>query len=100
MQPNLKMLQQMQNRMMKIQEELGQETVEATAGGGAVTVVMTGHQKVQSIKIDPEVVDPEDVEGLEDLLVAAVNEAVTKSQELASRRMAEVTGGIKIPGLM
>ncbi|MCL5257348.1 MAG: YbaB/EbfC family nucleoid-associated protein [Chloroflexi bacterium] len=100
MQPNLKMLQQMQNRMMKIQEELGQETVEATAGGGAVTVVMTGHQKVQSVKIDPEVLDPEDVEGLEDLLVAAFNEAVTKSQELASKRMAEVTGGIKIPGLM
>lgn len=100
MQPNLKMLQQMQNKMMKIQEELGQETVEATAGGGAVTVIITGHQKVQSIKIDPEVVDPEDVEALEDLILAAVNEAVAKSQDLASKRMGELTGGLKIPGLM
>jgi nucleoid-associated protein EbfC len=99
MQPNMKMIQQMQNRLMKIQEELGTETVEATAGGGMVTVVMNGHQEVQSIKIQPEVVDPQDVEALEDLLLAAVKEAIKKSQDLAQRRMAEVTGGMKIPGL-
>ena len=100
MQPNMKMIKQMQNRLMKIQEELGTETVEATAGGGMVTVVMNGHQEVQSIKIKPEVVDPQDVEALEDLLLAAVKEAIKKSQDLAKRRMDEVTGGMKIPGLM
>ncbi len=100
MQPNLKMLQQMQERMLKIQEELGQATVEATAGGGAVKVVMTGHQVVQSVKIDPEAVDPDDIQMLEDMVLAAVNEAVQKSQELARKRMEGLTGGMKIPGLM
>lgn len=97
---NMRLLQQMQERLLKAQEELGKETVEGTAGGGAVKVVMTGHQKVQSVSIDPEVVDPEDVEMLQDLVVAAVNEAVAKSHELASKRLGSVTGGIKIPGLM
>jgi len=94
------MIQQLQARLAKIQEELGNETVEASVGGGAVSVVMTGHQKVQSVKIAPEVVDPEDVPMLEDLVVAAVNEAVEKSRELVNRRLGALTGGMKIPGLM
>ncbi len=97
---NMRLLQQMQERLMKAQEELGNETVEGTAGGGAVTIVMTGHQKVQSVTIDPEVVDPEDVEMLQDLMAAAINEAVSKSHELASKRLGALTGGMKIPGLM
>ena len=97
---NMRLLQQMQERLMKAQEELGNETVEGTAGGGAIKILMTGHQKVQSVKIDPEVVDPEDVEMLQDLMVAAINEAVSKSHELASKRLGALTGGMKMPGLM
>lgn len=100
MRPNMNMMKQMQQKLAKIQEDLGNETVEATVGGGAVTVVMTGHQKVKSVKIQPEVVDPNDVEMLEDLVVAAVNEAVDKSHELATKRMGVLTGGLNIPGLM
>ncbi len=100
MMPNQKMIQQLQARLAKIQEELGNETVEASAGGGAVTVVMTGHQKVQSVKLSPEAVDPDDVATLEDLLVAAMNEAVEKSRDLANKRLGALTGGMKIPGLM
>ena len=106
---SMKMLRQMQQKMTRIQEELGRETVESTAGGGAVTVVMTGHQEVRSIQILPDVLEsvvtPEgeiDEDGLamvQDLLVAAVNDAVGKSQELASRRLSAVTGGMNIPGL-
>lgn len=95
-----KQMQQMQARLAKIQEELGTETVEASVGGGVVTVVMTGHQEVQSVKIDPEILDPDDVETLQDLMVAAFNEALKKSQELASQRLGALTGGLKIPGLM
>jgi DNA-binding YbaB/EbfC family protein len=73
--------------------------VEVTAGGGAITVAITGHQRVQSITIDPEVVDPEDVEMLQDLVVAAVNEAIEKSQNLASERLSDLTGGLGLPGL-
>lgn len=94
------MIQQLQARLVKIQEELANETVEASVGGGAVTVVMTGHQKVRSVKISPDAVDPEDVATLEDLIVAAVNEAVEKSRELANQRLGALTGGMKIPGLM
>lgn len=97
---NMRLLQQMQERLMKAQEELGKETVEGAAGGGAVKIVMTGHQKVQSVTIDPDVVDPEDVEMLQDLVTAAINEAVSKSHELASKRLGSLTGGLKIPGLM
>ena len=93
-------MQQMQTRLAKIQEELGSETVEASVGGGVVTIVMTGHQVVESVKIDPDAVDPEDVETLQDLMVAAYNEALKKSQELASTRLGAITGGMKIPGLM
>jgi len=100
MMQNMRLLQQMQEKLLKAQEELGNETVEGTAGGGAVKIAMTGHQKVQSVTIDPEVVDPEDVEMLQDLVTAAVNEAVSKSHELATKRLGSVTGGMKIPGLM
>jgi DNA-binding YbaB/EbfC family protein len=96
---NMRLLQQMQERLAKAQEELGKEVVEGTAGGGAVKIVMSGHQKVQSVVIDPEVVDPADVEMLQDLMVAAINEAVGRSHELASKRMGALTGGLKIPGL-
>jgi DNA-binding YbaB/EbfC family protein len=93
-------LQAMQKQMLEAQEALGEKTVEVTAGGGAIKVVMTGHQKLQSITIDPEVVNPEDVEMLQDLIVAAVNEAVEASQNLAADEMGAITGGLNIPGLL
>ncbi|MAG36486.1 MAG: YbaB/EbfC family nucleoid-associated protein [Dehalococcoidia bacterium] len=96
---NMKMLRKMQNKMVKIQEELGQETVEGTAGGGAVVVTMTGQQQVEAIKIDPEVVDPEDVPMLEDLILAATTEALTKSQDLAGKRLGALTGGMGLGNL-
>ena len=99
MQPNMKMLQQMQNRMAKIQEELDKQTVSAAAGGGLVTVEVTGLQELRAIKIKPEAVDPDDVETLEDLLIVAVNEAMEKAKELASQKFGALTGGMKIPGL-
>lgn len=99
-QPNMKMIQQMQQRLQKMQQDLGTETVEGTAGGGAVTVTMTGHVKVQSVKIDPSAVDPADVEMLEEMVLAAVNDAVQRAQDLAGKRMQSITGGLKIPGLM
>ena len=95
-----KQMQQMQARLAKIQEDLGSETVEASVGGGMVSVTMTGQQQVESVKIDPDAVDPEDVETLQDLMVAAFNEALKQSQELASARLGALTGGMKIPGLM
>ena len=100
MQPNMKMIQQMQQRLMKAQEELGNETVEGTAGGGAVTVTMNGHLKAQSVTIDPSAVDPDDVEMLEEMVLGAVTDAVQKAQDLAAKRMQAITGGLKIPGLM
>jgi DNA-binding YbaB/EbfC family protein len=99
---NRRMIQQaqeLQARLAKAQKELAEATVEATAGGGAVTVIVTGQQQFKSIKIAPEAINPDDVEMLEDLVLAAVNEAITKSQELAAERMNKVTGGFKIPGL-
>lgn len=96
---NQNLMRQMQNRLVKIQEELANETVEATAGGGAVKAVATGQQKLVSIEIDPAVVDPGDVEMLQDLVVVAVNDVLSKAQELASQRLSSLTGGIKIPGL-
>jgi DNA-binding YbaB/EbfC family protein len=96
----MKMIQQMQERLMKAQQELGNESVEGTAGGGAVTVTMNGHLKAQTVKIDPSAVDPDDVEMLEEMVLGAVNDAVQKAQALAAKRMQAVTGGIKIPGLM
>src|SRR6202043_3338360 len=97
----LKQLQQMQSRMAKIQEELGSKTVTGTAGGGVVEVVANGHQKVLSVTLKPEVIDPADVEMLQDLVLAAVNDAMDKARELASKEMGAVTAGIGLPpGLM
>jgi len=96
---SVKQLQQLQQRLLKAQEELGNRTVEATAGGGAVTVVMDGHFRVRSVKIDPDAVDPSDLGMLEDMILAAVNEAVAKAQEMAQQQMSAITGGLNIPGL-
>ena len=95
----IKQAQQLQARLMKAQEDLENETVEASAGGGAVKVVATGKQTVQSIAIDPAAVDPNDVELLQDMVLAAVNEALAKSQALAAERLGALTGGLKIPGM-
>jgi DNA-binding YbaB/EbfC family protein len=95
----MKQAQQMQKRMLEIREELANRTVEATVGGGMVTAVVNGQQEVVSLRITPEVVDPEDTEMLEDLVVAAINEALQQSQEMMSAEMSKLTGGIKIPGL-
>ncbi len=96
---NPKMLRQMQERLAKTQEKLSEETVEVSIGGGAIKIVMTGQQKLVSVKLAPEVVDPNDVEMLEDLILAAINDAQDKAQELASKRLSAITGGLKIPGM-
>ena len=96
----LQQLQKLQEEMVKTQEALGDETVTVAAGGEAITVVISGHQKIQSITIEPEVVDPDDVEMLQDLVMAAVNEAIDKSQQLATDQLGALTGGLSIPGLM
>ena len=96
----LRQAQQMQARLAKAQEELGKATVEASAGGGAVTVVVNGHQQVLSIKISPEAVDPDDVEMLEDLVMAAVNEGLETARETAAKQFGDITGGLNIPGLL
>lgn len=90
----------MQERIASIQAELASKTVEATAGGGMVTVVVNGKFEILSIRIDKEVVNPEDVDMLQDLIVAAVNEGIRKAQELATVEMSKITGGFNIPGLM
>lgn len=94
-----KMAREMQANMAKAQEELAAATVEGTAGGGAVVVVLTGTQDIKSIKIQKDAVDPEDVETLEDLVLAAFTDALKKSRELAAQRLGGVTGGLKIPGM-
>jgi DNA-binding YbaB/EbfC family protein len=92
--------QQLQAKLMKAQEELANMTLEVTSGGGAVKVTITGQQQIKSIKISKEVVNPEDVEMLEDLILSAIIEATAKSQEAASAKLGGLTGGLKIPGLM
>jgi DNA-binding YbaB/EbfC family protein len=92
-------LQAMQQQMVETQEALGSKTVEVSTGGGMVTVVMTGHYKLESITIDPEAVDPDDVEMLQDLIFAAINEAAEAVQKLAEEDMGDITGGLNIPGL-
>jgi DNA-binding YbaB/EbfC family protein len=94
-----KQMQQMQQEMLRVQDQLAEETVEISAGGGAVTIVITGHQRVKSIALKKEIVDPEELEMLQDLLVAAVNQAIEQSQAMAAERLERVTGGINIPGL-
>lgn len=96
---SVKQIQQMQQRILQAQQELANQIVEASAGGGAVTITMDGHQKVRSVKIAPEAVDPSDVGMLEDLILAAVNEAVDKTQSMAAHQLGSLTGGLKIPGL-
>ena len=96
----MKQAQQAQAQMAKVQEELAAETFEASAGGGMVKVTITGDQAVQSVKIDPAAVDPEEVEILEDMIVAAINEAMRVASEKAAAKMQAVTGGLNIPGLM
>ena len=102
---NNEMMRQLQARMMKIQEDLAAETIEASAGGGAVSVTISeigmgpAQAKVQRVKISPEAVDPEDIETLEDLVVAAVNEALSKAQKTAADKLGPLTGGIKLPGM-
>jgi|SRR5512137_1549682 DNA-binding YbaB/EbfC family protein len=96
---NLRQIQELQAKLVKAQEELGNTNVEVTAGGGAIKIVINGHQQFQSITISPEVVNPEDVDFLQDIVLAACNEAVQKSQEMAAQNMSKLTGGMKIPGL-
>ena len=91
--------QELQAKLAKAQQELGNLTLEASSGGGAVTVTIDGQQNIQSVKISPEVVNPDDVELLEDLVLTAVREAMAKSQEAASKSLGGLTGGLKIPGL-
>jgi len=96
----MKQAQKMQAKMAKVQEELKSEELEASAGGGTVKVQITGDLVIKSITIDPTAVDPDDVELLQDMTTAAVNEAIRSAQELQQRRMGEVTNGMNIPGLM
>ncbi|MFH1893915.1 MAG: YbaB/EbfC family nucleoid-associated protein [Candidatus Zixiibacteriota bacterium] len=95
----MKQVQKMQAKMEEIQTELEEERVEGSSGGGMVKVIANGKQEIVQVKIEKEVVDPEDVEMLEDLIVAAVNQAQQNAQELAAEKMAAITGGMKIPGM-
>ncbi len=96
----MKQAQKLQSKMLKLQEELAEKTVETASGGGMVKVVANGRQQIVSIQIEEEVVDPDDVEMLQDLILAAINDALTKSQEMVSGEMSKLTGGINIPGMM
>ena len=96
---SMKMFRQFQKQMEKVQDELKSMTVEASAGGGTITVVATGDQRIVSLDIDPSAVDPEDAELLADMIMVAVNDAIEQSQELAKSKLGGLTGGLKIPGL-
>jgi len=96
----MKQAQKLQARMLEIQKEMAEKTVESAAGGGMIKVVANGRQQIVSIRIEKEVVNPEDVEMLQDLILAAVNDALTKSQEMVAAEMGKLTGGLSIPGLM
>ena len=98
-QPSMKMIQQMQNRLAKIQQELEETIVEGTAGGGVVTAQVTASRAFHGIKLDPSVVDPDDVEMLEDLITAAIQDAMTKAAAVSEEKMSVLTGGLKLPGL-
>ncbi|TBL72615.1 YbaB/EbfC family nucleoid-associated protein [Paenibacillus thalictri] len=95
----MKQVKKMQEQMLKTQEELGGKTIEGTAGGGVVTVTVTGQKKVVNVVIKPEAVDPDDVEMLQDLVLTAINDALTKAEEMAGKEMSRFTGGMNIPGL-
>jgi DNA-binding YbaB/EbfC family protein len=94
----LKQAQELQARLAKAQEELAATIVEGTSGGGAVKVTVNGQQEILTIKISPDVVNPQDVEMLEDLVITAINDAVTRARDLADKKMGGLTGGLKIPG--
>lgn len=96
----MKQAQKLQSRMLKLQEELADKTVETSTGGGMVKAVANGRQQIVSIQIEKEVVDPDDVDMLQDLILAAVNDALAKSQEMVSSEMSKLTGGMNIPGMM
>jgi DNA-binding YbaB/EbfC family protein len=96
----MKKVQKLQADMAKLQEELKAQTLEATAGGGAVKVVVNGDKQVVSVKIDPAAIDPEDVEMLEDMIMAAINEALKKVDDMMAQEMGKLTGGLKLPGGM
>ncbi len=95
----VKQAQKMQEEMEKVQAEIEEKTVEATAGGGMVTVTANGKKEILSLKINPEAVDPDDVETLEDLVIVAVNDAIKKAEDMMAEGMSAITGGINIPGL-
>ena len=96
----LKQAQQLQKNMAKMQEELENATVEGSAGGGVIKAIVSGKMTLESLTIDPEAVSPDDVEMLQDLVIAAVNDGIDKAQEMASSKMNSLTGGMNIPGLM
>ncbi len=95
----MKQAQKLQKKMMELQEELAERTIESSSGGGMIKVVANGKQQIVSIRIEKEVVDPEDVDMLQDLIMAAVNEALTRSQEMVNEEMSKLTGGLNIPGM-
>jgi DNA-binding YbaB/EbfC family protein len=95
----LKQAQQMHAKISQLQEEMAGKTVEASSGGGMVNIVMNGKQEALSLRIDPEVINREDIDLLQDLIIAAVNEAIRKSQEMMTEEMKKITGGLNIPGL-
>ena len=99
MQGMMKKVQKMQAEMLKMQEELKTRTVETTVGGGALTIVANGKKEIESIKIKPEALDPDDVEMLQDMIVSGVNEAMRKIDEMTEREMSKITGGMKLPGM-
>lgn len=96
----MKQAQKLQAKMMRLQEEMADKTVESASGGGMVKVVANGRQQIVSVSIEKEVVDPDDVEMLQDLVLAAVNDALAKSQEMVTSEMSKLTGGMNIPGIM
>lgn len=99
MQNMMKQMQKMQKKMQEAQEELGEKRIEGTAGGGMVSVIVSGHKEVLEVTIKEEVVDPEDIEMLQDLVLAAVNDAMKKAEELASSTMGQFTKGMNLPGM-
>lgn len=99
MQNMMKQMQKMQKKMTEAQEQLGEERIQGTAGGGMVTVTVSGHKEVIEVNIKPEVVDPDDIEMLEDLVLAATNDALKKADELTSKTMGQFTKGLNLPGM-
>lgn len=99
MQKMMKQMQKMQKDMEKMQQEAAEKTVDATVGGGAVTVTASGNQEIKAVKINPDAVDLDDIEMLEDMIMAAANEALDKSKDMVANDLSKITGGMNIPGL-